>query len=232
MLFESNYVTCKYIGQGNKAYSYLNLLEADLLAMTTPGLDVLQIKRSKRVQHYTYIQHAPTDGTYKTFSFDYFDSVLCSGEHQINFLRHLEQQRGLPAKQLIHAGYPYLDTLIQRKSALPASLPQHQKPAHILIAPTWGANNLLRRFGLALIEPLLAEGYRITIRPHPQSFISEREFILNFKAQLMPHEHITWDENPDNFTALATSDMMISDISGVIFDYAFAFEKAGYYFTI
>jgi len=43
-------VEAKYIGTGTKAYSYLRFLEADVCAMTTPGLDVLQIKRSKGVK--------------------------------------------------------------------------------------------------------------------------------------------------------------------------------------
>ena len=46
------YVKSEFIGSGNKAYSRLNLMEADVCLMTTPGLDVFQLKRSKGVKHY------------------------------------------------------------------------------------------------------------------------------------------------------------------------------------
>ena len=61
LLYSSEFLSTKYIGIGTKAYAYLTILEADVCVMTTPGLDVLQIKRSKGVKHYAYLIHAPTD---------------------------------------------------------------------------------------------------------------------------------------------------------------------------
>ena len=46
---ESEYVKAEFIGEGNKAFSKLNYLKADILLSTTPGLDVYQWKRSKDV---------------------------------------------------------------------------------------------------------------------------------------------------------------------------------------
>tara|TARA_B100001094_G_scaffold333302_1_gene410495 strand:+ start:2908 stop:4278 length:1371 start_codon:yes stop_codon:yes gene_type:complete len=225
--FESKFVTCQYIGQSTKAYAYLQMLEADVLAMTTPGFDVLQIKRSKRVKHYAYIQHAPTTGVYNTYSFDYFDSILCSGPHQIKALRTLEQKRGLPPKKILESGCPYFDVLMdQKKDIFTSSSKIHQhEQTRILIAPTWDTNGLLHRFGVDLIEPLARQGYDITIRPHPQSLIVEVEMINSLKQTLQKYHNIKWDENPSAFETLAQSDIMISDMSGIIFDYAFIFEK-------
>lgn len=42
-------VRAKYIGKGNTAYTALSFLEADVFALTTPGIDVLQIRRSPGV---------------------------------------------------------------------------------------------------------------------------------------------------------------------------------------
>jgi hypothetical protein len=61
LLYSSELVSTRYIGVGTRAYAYLAVLEADVCAMTTPGLDVLQIKRSKGVKHYAHLIHAPTD---------------------------------------------------------------------------------------------------------------------------------------------------------------------------
>lgn len=66
------------------------MLEADVCVLTTPGLDVLQIHRSPGVRHYAHLVHSATDmAIYKLFSFDWFDSVLCSGPHQMRSLRAL-----------------------------------------------------------------------------------------------------------------------------------------------
>lgn len=224
--FQSENIICKFIGEGNKAYTQLNILEADVCVMTTPGLDVLQIRRSKGVKHYAHILHAPTDvNLYKLFSFDYYDSILCSGQHQINSIRYLEQLRGTKPKLLTHAGCPYMDVLAERLSNEITIEQDILKLPYVVIAPTWGNNGLLKRFGLTLLRPLAEQGYQITIRPHPQSFITEAELINQLQTQLSIYSNVSWDNSADNFEVLANSDIMISDLSGVVFDYAFVFEK-------
>ena len=37
------HVVCRFIGEGNRAFAHLNLLKADVLLSTTPGLDVYQL---------------------------------------------------------------------------------------------------------------------------------------------------------------------------------------------
>ena len=54
-------VRAKYIGKGNAAYTALSFLEADVFALTTPGIDVLQIRRSPGVKKYVHIVHAVGD---------------------------------------------------------------------------------------------------------------------------------------------------------------------------
>jgi hypothetical protein len=224
--FQSATVKSKYIGEGNKAYTHMNMLEADVCVMTTPGLDVLQIRRSKGVKHYAYVVHAPTDvGLYKANSFDFYDSVLCSGQHQINSLRYLEKLRGTEAKLLTRAGVPYMDVLAGRLDSEAKVERDTDGLPHVLVAPTWGNNGLLKRFGLSLLKPLAEKGYPVTIRPHPQSYIEELELIMSLETGLSGYANVAWDRSTDNFEVLANSDIMISDLSGVIFDYAFVFEK-------
>ncbi|MBR2579390.1 MAG: CDP-glycerol glycerophosphotransferase family protein, partial [Clostridia bacterium] len=38
-------------------------------------------------------------------------------------------------------------------------------------------------------------------------------------------DQLEWNRDPDNFEVLRRSDIMISDYSGVIFDFAFVFDK-------
>ena len=78
---EGDFLHCEFIGEGNRAYAKLNLLNARIVFSTTPGLDVFQWKRSRDVDYYVHIQHSPSDVTrYRMFGIDHFDAILLSGE--------------------------------------------------------------------------------------------------------------------------------------------------------
>jgi CDP-glycerol glycerophosphotransferase (TagB/SpsB family) len=95
----------------------------------------------------------------------------------------------------------------------------------VLVAPSWGANGILRRYGLKLLEPLAKSSYRVIIRPHPQSVISEKDTIQTLRRNLDIFETVEWNFDTENLGALSRADVLISDFSGVIFDYAFLFER-------
>ncbi|MDR2490070.1 MAG: CDP-glycerol glycerophosphotransferase family protein [Spirochaetaceae bacterium] len=223
--FEAGYVYIKteYIGEGNRAYARLNMLAADIVLMTTPGLDVYQLKRSKGVKHYAHILHAPSDATmYRLFGIDYFDSVLLTGEYQARDIRVLEQQRGLPEKRLVVSGCSYLDVYAKKIAALPKE-PEH--PFTVLVSPTWGPSGLLAKYGARLLTPLVKTGSRIIVRPHPQSKKSEAAILDKLRECFKEVGNLEWDYERENIHSLSKADLMISDFSGVIFDYTFLFDK-------
>jgi len=216
------YIKPKYIGKGNKAFARLNMLEADICLMTTPGLDVYQLKRSKHVKHYSHILHALDDATsYRLFGLDYFDSVLLSGEYQIKGIREIETLRNLPPKDLCVVGCPYLDVLNEKIK----DLPKTDTGFTVLIAPSWGASGILSKYGEQLITPLVETGWTVIIRPHPQSKISESDMLKKLEEKYKDAVNVTWDYNAENIGSLSQADIMISDFSGVIFDYCFLFDK-------
>jgi hypothetical protein len=218
------HITGEYIGSGNRAFAYLNLLEADICLMTTPGLEVYQLKRSRGVKHYAHIVHDTGDTTcYKLFGVDWFDSVLLSGEYQIEGLRRLEEIRGLPQKELVVVGCPYLDVFAEKiKDQYPQPAPDS---VTVLVSPSWGPNSLLPVYGEKLIDPLIQTGWKIILRPHPQSRISDAEILQRLEARYKDNPNIEWDHNPENLPSLARSHVMISDFSGIIFDFAFLFQR-------
>ncbi len=227
-VFEDDYpglkdkVTARFIGTGNTAYTALGFLEADIFVLTTPGIDVLQIRRSPGVKKYVHVVHALGDvHTYKLFSFDYYDAVFCSGAGQVKSLRALEAIRKTPAKALPLVGCPYLDGLVERAAKLAAG----PEAKTVIVAPTWGRNGMLTRCG-ALVPKLLAgAGFHVILRPHPQSFISDKEVIEKVQTELADLPNIEWDRQPDGFASLSRAAVMVSDVSGVIFDFAFVFLR-------
>lgn len=217
------HVKAEFIGSGNRAYRKLNFLKAHLLLATTPGLDIYQWKRSKTVGCYVYLPHATNAmTTHKMFGLDFYDVLLTSGQYQIDLIRKLEQLRHEPEKELVLVGIPYMDELSDRiqKSSVPPS-----DETVILLAPSWGRSAALSRFGKDLIEKLLETGYHIIIRPHPQSFVSEKEMVDSLMREFPGSPQLEWNRDNDNFEVLSRADLLISDFSGTVFEFALAFDK-------
>nr|WP_321262491.1 CDP-glycerol glycerophosphotransferase family protein [uncultured Sphaerochaeta sp.] len=224
-----NHITTEFIGEGNKAFTRLNFLEADVCLMTTPGLDVYQLKRSRGVKHYSHVLHAVDDATsYRLFGLDYFDSVLLSGEYQKEHIRLLEQKRGIKEKELVVVGCPYLDILQEKASLLPI---KDQDEFTVLVAPSWGKSGILSRYGASLLDRLVETGFQIIVRPHPQSKQSEKHVLDELTNRYADAKNLSWDYSTENLQALSSSDIMISDFSGVIFDYTFLFNRPFLYVT-
>ena len=224
-VFDTGWKSVKpeFIGEGNKAYVRLNLMEADVCLMTTPGLDVFQLKRSKGVRHYCHVVHMINDATtYKRYGLDYFDSVLLAGQWQGEDIRYLEKLRGLPPKQLITVGCPYLDVQAERIKTLetPAA-----HPFTVLVSPSWGASGLLSLYGEKLLDPLVKTGWNIIVRPHPQSKVVEKELIARLQAKYNKNNNIIWDFDPDNIVSISKADIMISDFSSITLDFAFLRDR-------
>jgi len=217
------HVKAQFIGEENKAFAKLNFLNASILLSTTPGLDVYQWRRAKDVQYYVHILHAASDVTmYRMFGIDYYDAVLLSGDYQGEDIRRLEKLRSLPEKELVKIGIPYMDDMMNRvKTAGP--VPEH--PRTVLLAPSWGKSSLFNQYGAPLVEKLLSTGYHVIIRPHPQSFVSEKELIDSLMERFPASEQVEWNRDTDNFEVLRRSDILISDFSGVIFDFTLVFNK-------
>lgn len=217
------HVKAEFIGKDNKAFAKLNYLNASVVLSTTPGLDVYQWKRSREVDYYVHIPHAANDITlYRMFGIDYYDSVLLSGDYQIESLRKLEKMRELPPRELVKVGIPYMDEMAAR---LANSGPAPEHPRTILLAPSWGKSALFSVYGGKIIDLLLKTGYHVIVRPHPQSFKSETEMIEQLQKDYPDSEQLEWNRDRDNFEVLRRSDILVSDFSGVIFDFSLIYDK-------
>lgn len=217
----------EFIGENNKAFAKLNFLNATLVLSTTPGLDVYQWKRSKKVQYYVHMLHAANEiAGYRMFGTDYYDALLLSGEYQVRDVRYLESIRNLPEKEIVKIGIPYLDEMYARlHKAQNTDIKSGKKERTVLLAPSWGKSAILSKFGERIIDVLIETGYSIIIRPHPQSFTSEREMLDTLMEKYPNSEKLEWNRDNDNFEVLKRADILISDFSGVVFDFSLVHEK-------
>ena len=246
------YITAEFIGAGNKAFARLNVLKAGTVISTTPGLDVYQWKRSKDVDRYIHVFHDATEGTgYRMFGIDFYDDILLTGEFQERYLRKLEELRDLPAKRMYVTGSLYLDAMERQREALeaargeadvqeapaagageaaaadeaPAAMTGGAAARTVLLAPSWGESSILNRFGEQILDALIATGYDIAVRPHPQMKTSDPELLDALMKKYPDGEHFAWNFDNDNFDILSRSDIMITDFSGVMLDYALIFDR-------
>lgn len=217
------YIKGEFIGEGNKGFSKLNLLNASVVVSSTPSLDVFQWKRSKDVDCYIHIPHAPNDITlYRMFGIDHYDAIILSGGYQEDEVRKLEQLRGYPPKDIALCGIPFMDQMKKRLETS-GDLPPHDRT--VLLAPSWGESSILSKYGEPFIDALIKTGYKIIVRPHPQSFVSEKELMDRLMNKYNDASKVVWNRDTDNFNVLRQSDILISDFSGVMFDFSLVFDK-------
>lgn len=217
------HIKTEYLGEKNKPYARLNMLNADILVATTPGLDIYQWKRSKGVKCYVHIPHTVDDlSGYRMFGLDYYDVVLTTGKNQIDFIRKIETLRpALTKKELVCVGSPNLDVMKNRLNEETVQKINNIKKI-VLIAPSWGVSGILSRYGEKLLSALVKTDFEIIVRPHPQTIVSEQHILKPLEEKF---SQIEWNYDNDNFDVLKKADILITDFSGIIFDYSLVFDK-------
>jgi hypothetical protein len=210
----SEFCSSYYIGNINQSFFFLNKLKAKMCVTTTPQLNILAWKRSKNVKHYCYLSHAPMDvHANKKFSFDYYDSVLCGNNYHITNLRQLERVRKSQTKVLMKTGCTYYDLMSES---------ENNQRVFILISPTWGERSFFSSTGEVLVNKLLKGNHKVLYRPHPQSWISEKQLIDSITLKFQNNESFQVDKRVNNSYALSNAKAMITDTSsGIIYDVAF-----------
>ena len=137
-------------------------------------------------------------------------------------VRWLEEHRNINRKEIVSVGCTYLDEFKKRIEKIPA---EEDHKFTVLLSPSWGPSAILSRYGEKLLDSLQATGWNIIVRPHPQSRISEKEILDRLTSRYKDMENIIWDYNSDNIFSLKKADIMISDFSGIIYDYTFLCDK-------
>ena len=217
-----DFVKAEFIGEGNKAFAKLNILRADILLATTPNLDVYQWKRSKNVKCYVHVPHSADElAGYRMFGLDYYDAVLTTGKNQVDLIRTIESLRpAIAKKEIVTVGSLVLDNLKARYDSV-SHESKNEKPV-VLVAPSWGKSGILSRYGEKFLSAMQRTDFKVIIRPHPQTVVSEKNILEPLAQKFSCFE---WNYDNDNFDALNKADILITDFSGIIFDYTCVFNK-------
>ena len=215
-----------YIGDGTARTKFFSSLKAKILVTDMPDLGKFHIKRSSEYPvHYIYLFHS----MYSVHSYlrkgavDNYDTIFCVGPHQIKEIREIEKVYGLKPKKLINYGYGRLDTLLQKKKD--SQITDSNVNDLIIIAPSYGDNNLIEKCGTKLIDILLKSNFRVMLRPHIRTLRDSTKLIDSIKKNFGQNPNFVLETDVINFDSLNNSKCMISDWSGISLEYAFTFGR-------
>jgi CDP-glycerol glycerophosphotransferase (TagB/SpsB family) len=215
-----------YIPEGWFLTIFFQVNQSDLFVLTMMDLHNLQLKRSLKPVHYLYLFHSmgSTHMVDHENSFDHYDSLFCTGPHQVAEIRRREELKNLPAKHLYDYGHPRLEQVIEQGRAYRP--PQTAGgPVTVLIAPTWGDDSIFNTCGKELIEVLLQADYRVIMRPHYQSTRLTPDVIAGLRDCFVGHERFEYIDRMDETDSILRSDILVCDWSAMAVEYAMGLEK-------
>jgi len=222
-----------YIGDGAVRVRFFIELKAKILIMDMPDLGSFHIKRSKIFPvHYIYIFHSmfSVHSYLRKGAVDHYDTIFCVGEHHKREILETEKIYGLKPKKLVDYGFGRLDTLLRERNNFKKEKLNTENL--IIIAPTYGDNNLLKICGVKLIGTLLDSNFKVLLRPHFRIFKESEDIIRIIRDKFQNNNNFLLEEGTIKPEIFHSSRCMISDWSGISLEYAFIFERPIIYIDV
>jgi len=209
---------------------FMMRLNVEMVVMTMPDLEKYHIKRSlvRPDAEYVYVDHGMTSFhlTLREGALDHFDTIFCNGPNHVEETRQTEEAYGLPAKKLIPVGYPLFDQMV-------AAVDQqgglaHNDPPVALIAPSWQPDNILELCLADTVTPLMAAGFRVIVRPHPEftkRFPEKLEAIRGQFAEQIREDQMELETDFSSNSTVYNADVVVTDWSTIAQEFSYVTQK-------
>jgi hypothetical protein len=223
---KNNKIKSFYIGDGTARTKFFLTLKTKIMIMDMPDLESFHIKRSKIYPvHYIYLFHSmfSIHSYLRKGAIDNYDTIFCVGSHHIDEISKAEKFYNLKSKKIIKYGFGRLDWLLREKRKLQETLSVDANT--IIIAPSYGKNNLLEVCGIKLIEILLESNFKVILRPHFRTLKDSKELINLIGEKFRNNNNFTLEKGVIPFNLFYQSQCLISDWSGISMEYPFVFER-------
>lgn len=200
-------------------------LDKSIVCMSTPDLNKYGFNKSKKNSKYYYIHHSlcSLHMIYREYAFNAFDVMFCSGGHHLKEIRNIDKFYNLPKKEIVKYGYPRINEIKKNLSIKLKNKFLNNKKT-ILIAPSWGKTSILNHYNTKLID-LLIEDFNIILRPHPRTIMMDIDLIKKINDKYLNNQNFFYDESPYCEKSFYKSDMLISDWSGIAYEYSLTTNK-------
>lgn len=185
--------------------------------LVTASTSIKKEHFSHSIEQWVHMPHSLVSlhGVYPEDAFDAFNVLFASTPYHAREFSAIAQHRRLENVTIKNTGYGKLDLLLERNDTV-----SHDK--NILIAPSWGKNNILETTGMELIKKLLEQEYVVTLRPHCMFFDSLKKTLDPFYT--IDHPNFTIEDFSTN-NAIHESHVLITDFSGIAFEYYYTHQK-------
>jgi len=195
-------------------------IRADVMIMTMPDLGNFLFKKSSGVGTYVYIFHAAvsTHQQYRAAAFYNYDAIFCTGDYQEKEIRKAEEIHNQQQKEIIKYGYPLLDEISSKISV------NNTKPT-ILIAPSWFEGCILEICIEELLQQLAKLPYNVILRSHPEYEKRKKKNFKQVQQLVNSYPNMSVDTMPDVLDRLPSTDILITDRSGIALEFAFGTDK-------
>lgn len=206
---------------------FMAFVNCKVFIMTLTDLNQFYLRRSVNPVHYVYVFHSlvSTHMMYRYGAFDHYDSILCVGPHQVQEIRKNEELNKLLPKRLVEAGYYRLERIYEAYQKYSPEKCSSATKGTILIAPSWGADNVLESCGERLVDIVLQAGYEVIVRPHPETVRRFPQLVALFSSKFGNNPNFTLETSVATDDSLLQADVLICDCSGVALEYAFGTER-------
>ncbi len=218
----NQYLESRYIGfKFNRKLKFMSI-ESDYLISTTPNIGNKNyfLKRPNKVKNLAHVFHSISDiSYYKKGSLESYDVIFMVGSFQVESIESIYRD-SKRKKQLFNIGLPYFDYYYNKNRTQKKITESNNQ---ILLAPSWGEKGFLEKIDYDLIQSL--SEFKVVIRPHPQSFVSETNTIKSLKNLVSKFKNCYLDNSIDFYETLSQSKVLISDTSSIRFDFSFLFGR-------
>ena len=99
----------------------------------------------------------------------------------------------------------------------------------ILIAPSWQQDNLLDLCIGEILDQLLGRGYHVTLRPHPQYVRLFGDKLTELGEKYKDHRDFELQTDFSSNKTVMDADVMLTDWSGIAYEYSFTTLKPTLY---
>ena len=203
-------------------------MDADVVVMTMPDLENYHIKKSyiRKDIIYIYIPHGidSINLTQRYKSVNAYDVFFASGKYQKEEAEATFKFFNLDRK-IFEYGYTLLDDMLENYSKKPKK-ETNNKTKSILIAPSWQKDNICDLCLDELLNELTKnKNYVITLRPHPQEVRHKKEKFEALKDKYKDNKNIIIQTDFSNNSSILDADLLITDWSGICYEYAFTTKK-------
>lgn len=179
-----------------------------------------------KTPYHIHIPHSPVSlhMIYPENAFEGFNVFFGVGKHHEEEVKAMDDKNRRSYRPVYQVGYGRLDHLKKEHDNHQNQFDVGDKKL-IVIAPSWHEGNILEEVGPKFSKTLLEEGYAVAFRPHYKIEENKKAFIERLREELNSEPFFFLQTAGADNSTLYEADLMISDFSGVAFEFAFLREK-------